>query len=145
MIVKPTVRVRREPRSTVPGIAALCFIIIEMMTAVALAVMDNHHVGTAWMVGVALPLGLSGLYILLSLRVADQWEKSVVLRMGKFIGLRGPGPFWIIPVVDTVSSVVDHRVMRSPSTPFEADVPTSIPRRNSPDMRSPFHQVGRRF
>jgi len=118
MIVKPTIRVRRNSRPTVPGLAVLCFIIIEAATVIVLAVMDAHHVSSAWMVGVALPLGLLGLYVLLSLRIADQWEKSVVLRMGKFIGLKGPGPFWIIPVVDTVSSVVDHRVM---VTPFRAE------------------------
>ena len=41
---------------------------------------------------------LIGIYILFALKVAIQWEKAVVLRLGKFIGLRGPGLFWIVPL-----------------------------------------------
>jgi regulator of protease activity HflC (stomatin/prohibitin superfamily) len=53
---------------------------------------------------------LVGLYLLFSIRVADQWEKVAVLRMGKYLGLRGPGLFMIIPIVDTLSRYVDQRV-----------------------------------
>ena len=45
-----------------------------------------------------------------SIRIADQWERAVGLRMGKFKGLRGPGPFMIIPVIDSVSAYIDQRV-----------------------------------
>lgn len=45
-----------------------------------------------------------------SIRIADQCERAVVLRMGKFKGLRGPGPFMIIPVIDSVSAYIDQRV-----------------------------------
>jgi regulator of protease activity HflC (stomatin/prohibitin superfamily) len=51
-----------------------------------------------------------GLYLLFAIRVADQWEKVAVLRFGRYIGLRGPGMFTIIPIVDTVSRYVDQRV-----------------------------------
>lgn len=50
------------------------------------------------------------LLIAVAIKIADQWEKAVVLRMGKFIGLRGPGPFMIIPVVDRVGAFIDQRV-----------------------------------
>ena len=53
---------------------------------------------------------LVGLYLLFAIRVADQWEKAVVLRMGRFGGLRGPGLFTLVPVIDTVARVVDQRV-----------------------------------
>lgn len=53
---------------------------------------------------------LAGLYLLFALRVADQWEKVAVLRLGKYRGLRGPGLFHVIPVIDSVSSYVDQRV-----------------------------------
>lgn len=49
-------------------------------------------------------------FIAASIKIADQWEKAVVLRMGKFIGLKGPGPFLIIPIIDRVDSFVDQRV-----------------------------------
>jgi len=54
--------------------------------------------------------GLAGFYLLFAIRMADQWEKVAVLRFGKYIGLRGPGLFWLIPVVDTLSRYVDQRV-----------------------------------
>lgn len=53
---------------------------------------------------------LAGLYLLLSIKVAQQWEKVAVLRLGRFVGLRGPGPFMIVPIIDTVSRSVDQRV-----------------------------------
>lgn len=52
---------------------------------------------------------LSGL-LSLSIRIADQWERAVVLRMGKFKGLKGPGPFIIIPILESVSAYIDQRV-----------------------------------
>jgi regulator of protease activity HflC (stomatin/prohibitin superfamily) len=61
---------------------------------------------------------LVALYVLFALKVASQWEKVVVLRLGKFRGLRGPGLFWIIPLVDTTPGWIDHRVM---VTPFNAE------------------------
>jgi putative effector of murein hydrolase LrgA (UPF0299 family) len=54
--------------------------------------------------------GLAGLYLLFAVRMADQWEKVAVLRFGKYIGLRGPGLFYLIPVVDSLSRYVDQRV-----------------------------------
>jgi len=45
-----------------------------------------------------------------TIRVADQWERAVVLRMGKYRGLKGPGPFLIIPILDRVVNYIDQRV-----------------------------------
>ena len=45
-----------------------------------------------------------------SIKIADQWEKAVILRMGKFIGLKGPGLFLIIPIIDRVDTYIDQRV-----------------------------------
>ena len=45
-----------------------------------------------------------------SIRIAEQWERAVVLRLGKFNGLKGPGPFFIIPVIDSVSMYIDQRI-----------------------------------
>ena len=65
--------------------------------------------------GTRSPAGLAGgallgLYLLFAIRVADQWEKVAVLRLGRYRGLRGPGLFVIIPVVDSLSLFVDQRV-----------------------------------
>jgi hypothetical protein len=53
---------------------------------------------------------LIGLYFLLAIKVAEQWQRAAVLRLGRYIGLRGPGIFLIIPIIDQVSQYVDQRV-----------------------------------
>nr|WP_299387559.1 slipin family protein [Allomuricauda sp.] len=53
---------------------------------------------------------LVALLISRSIHIADQWEKAVVLRMGKFKGLRGPGIFLIIPIIDQIDKYIDQRV-----------------------------------
>jgi regulator of protease activity HflC (stomatin/prohibitin superfamily) len=60
--------------------------------------------------GWAVAGGLIGFYFLLAVRVADQWEKAAVLRLGRYKGLRGPGLFLIIPVIDKISDYVDQRI-----------------------------------
>ena len=54
--------------------------------------------------------GIVGIYFLFAIRVVDQWQKVALLRFGKYRGLRGPGLFLIIPVIETVSRYVDQRV-----------------------------------
>ena len=51
-----------------------------------------------------------GLYFLFAIKVAEQWQKAAVLRLGRYIGLRGPGMFMIVPVIDQISLYVDQRV-----------------------------------
>lgn len=51
-----------------------------------------------------------GMYFLFAIRVAEQWQKAAVLRLGRYIGLRGPGMFMIVPVIDSISQYVDQRV-----------------------------------
>ena len=53
---------------------------------------------------------LAGAFFLFGIKVASQWEKAAVLRLGKYTGLRGPGMFFIVPIVDSVSQFVDQRV-----------------------------------
>lgn len=61
---------------------------------------------------------LLGLFLAQAPKIARQWERAVVLRLGKYVGLRGPGLFWIIPFVDSVSAWVDQRVI---TTSFAAE------------------------
>ncbi len=53
---------------------------------------------------------VAALYLLFAVKVADQWQRAAVLRLGKYIGLRGPGMLMIVPVVDSISVYVDQRV-----------------------------------
>lgn len=50
------------------------------------------------------------IFIASSIHIADQWDKAVVLRMGKYKGLKGPGIFLIIPIIDRIDAYVDQRV-----------------------------------
>jgi regulator of protease activity HflC (stomatin/prohibitin superfamily) len=54
----------------------------------------------------------------IAIKVADQWEKAVILRLGKFRALKGPGLFFIIPVIDTIPYWIDTRVI---TTTFKAE------------------------
>lgn len=54
--------------------------------------------------------GLIGVYFLFAIKVVDQWQKVALLRFGRYRGVRGPGLFLIIPIVETLSRYVDQRV-----------------------------------
>ena len=60
----------------------------------------------------------AGIILAQSPKIAKQWERGVVLRLGKYIGLRGPGLFWVVPLIDDVSSWIDQRVI---TTNFNAE------------------------
>jgi len=70
---------------------------------------------------------LVGLTLAQSPKIAKQWEKAVVLRFGKYVGLRGPGLFWIIPFVDTVSQWIDQRVITTSFTAEETLTSDTVP------------------
>ena len=79
---------------------------------------------------IAVTGALAGFYFLFAIRMADQWEKVAVLRFGRYIGLRGPGLYHIIPVVDSVSRTVDQRVrvasVSAESTLTKDTVPVNV-------------------
>ncbi len=64
---------------------------------------------------------------LLAVRVGKQWERAVVLRLGKFKGLKGPGLFGIIPVVDSIPYWMDLRTITTPFTAEETLTKDSVP------------------
>jgi regulator of protease activity HflC (stomatin/prohibitin superfamily) len=69
---------------------------------------------------IIVPLAIlaAGVTLMQAPRVAQQWERAVVLRLGRFVGLRGPGLFWIVPFVDRVTSWIDQRTV---TTSFAAE------------------------
>lgn len=91
--------VRTQPVST---IGALIFGIFVLVGAGL----------SAWL-GSPIPMPiciLIGVYFLLGLKVAQQWERVAVLRLGKYQGMKGPGLFMIIPIVDQLSDFIDQRI-----------------------------------
>ncbi len=59
---------------------------------------------------IAVILVVISLVVSSAIQIADQWEKGIVLRLGKFIGLKGPGLFFIIPIVDRIDTFIDQRI-----------------------------------
>jgi len=107
----------RRAEQHIPPIAGAffgVFIIVSMLGAIFMGGHGNDALIGAWVLGSM----LIGVYILFALKVASQWEKAVLLRLGEFRGLRGPGLFWIIPIFDAVTTWIDGRVM---VTPFSAE------------------------
>lgn len=80
--------------------------------------------GRAWLF---LVTGFVGLYLLFAIQVADQWEKVAVLRLGRYAGLRGPGLFHVIPVIEKLSRYVDQRVRVSVVTAESALTRDTVP------------------
>jgi len=106
----------QKANSHVSGVAGMIFAILMIATVLGATLMAEK--GPDWLVGTyTLGLTLIAVYILFALKIASQWEKAVVLRLGKFHKLAGPGLFWIVPIVDAIPSWIDHRVM---VTPFAA-------------------------
>jgi regulator of protease activity HflC (stomatin/prohibitin superfamily) len=89
--------------------------IVVLLGSVVLGVVGTIAAGNP---GPLVAMTLVGLVLMQSPRIAQQWEHAVVLRLGRFVGLRGPGLFWIVPFIDTVSSWIDQRTI---TTSFAAE------------------------
>jgi regulator of protease activity HflC (stomatin/prohibitin superfamily) len=101
----------------ISGVAGAIYAVIMIATVLGALLMDGKA-ADGWIGAYVVALTLIGAYILFSLKIASQWEKAVILRLGKFHKLAGPGMFWIIPIVDTLPRWIDSRVM---VTPFAAE------------------------
>src|SRR5262245_18141724 len=90
--------------------AVICFVFAASVGgAISIAIANPSPLGVMIVLGaLAMP----------SPKIAQQWERAVVMRFGRFTGLRGPGLFWILPFVDHVSSWIDQRTI---TTSFAAE------------------------
>jgi len=84
----------------------ISFSVLLILITVSIVLYVMQIVNTSILVLFILVSGL----VASAIRIADQWERAVVLRMGKYKGLKGPGPFMIIPIIDTIPSYIDQRV-----------------------------------
>ncbi len=109
------------------GLALAIHILLLTVSIMLAVILDSADVPDEWIAAELVVLNLIGLYILFALRVANQWEKAIVLRLGRYRGLKGPGPFWIIPIVDSIPAMVDHRVMVTPFTAERTLTKDSVP------------------
>jgi regulator of protease activity HflC (stomatin/prohibitin superfamily) len=97
---------------------SLTVFILLLIISIVIAALLDRQVSDTVVVAEIFILNALGLYVLFALKIANQWEKAVVLRFGKFKGLKGPGYFWIVPIVDNIATWIDHRVN---VTPFNAE------------------------
>ena len=93
---------RRIQLQEINGVAFMLF--VAGLLAGAAVTLATHQ--PAWFIAGA----VVGLYFLFAIKVVRQWEKVAVLRLGKYVGLRGPGLCHIIPILETLSPYVDQRV-----------------------------------
>jgi len=93
-----------NPNAPRVNIVAAMLFTFPLLLGVIPAVMFNNPIGP--IIGFVI-----GILLAQAPKVAKQWEKAVVLRLGRYVGIRGPGLFWIVPLIDTVSSWIDQRII----------------------------------
>lgn len=102
---KPPASSPNDTRYPVPAVLAG---VLSGLGVAGLALLTPFAEAAAWVVPTA--GAIAGVLVGSSIKIADQWEKAVVLRLGKYRGLRGPGFFAIIPIVDRISYHIDQRI-----------------------------------
>jgi regulator of protease activity HflC (stomatin/prohibitin superfamily) len=113
---------RPNVQSPVSGPGAAVMVIFAVVGAILTGVL-----GTPIPIFTALAIGL---YLMFAIKIANQWERVAQLRLGKYLGLRGPGLFFIVPVIDSLSKYVDQRVrvtdVRAESALSKDTVPVNV-------------------
>ena len=111
---------RPKPKSNlrISGVGAFISAVLFIVAVGGVVILDANGVSETISVIFLIIMLIIATYLLFATQVASQWEKAVVLRLGKFHQLKGPGFFWIIPIVDSVVNWIDHRVN---VTPFSAE------------------------
>jgi regulator of protease activity HflC (stomatin/prohibitin superfamily) len=114
----PDADIRGGARRYVNGVSAAVCTILSLAGVAFLA---------ARMPIVAIVLWVLSIVALFGIKVANQWEKAVVLRFGKFQALRGPGLFFVIPIVDEITHLIDQRVRVTDVTAESALTRDTVP------------------
>ena len=104
-----------SPSLNIPAVRVnIVAVLILLLSAAAGIIFTAKSENPLWLFAAV----IIGLILAQSPKVAKQWERAVVLRLGKYRGLEGPGLFWIVPFVDTISLYIDQRVV---TTSFAAE------------------------
>src|SRR5579864_5234791 len=115
MIVTPSISARRQDTISGGDMRSNFVAVVALAVPVVLGGLGTLATNNpVWLVaGVFV-----GLVLMQSPKVSQQWERAIVLRLGKYVGLRGPGLFWIVPFIDSVTRWIDQRVI---TTAFAAE------------------------
>jgi regulator of protease activity HflC (stomatin/prohibitin superfamily) len=117
----------RDSRRFVNGVSLTVAVVVWVVGAIAAIAMGETMKREDLIPVVLLAAAFVGLYFLFAIKVVDQWEKAVILRFGRFRGLRGPGLFSIVPVVEVISHLVDQRVRATDVTAESALTRDTVP------------------
>jgi regulator of protease activity HflC (stomatin/prohibitin superfamily) len=110
---------RSKSDQHISGVAGAIFAICMLIALLGVFLMTSNGITSDALIGTWVVVWLIiGCIFLYWLKVASQWEKAIVLRLGKFHKLAGPGAFMLLPFIDTLANWIDHRVM---VTPFSAE------------------------
>jgi regulator of protease activity HflC (stomatin/prohibitin superfamily) len=103
--------------------------VISVLLLGAALLIFRMNLGSGWLAGYAVPalLFVSAILVRLSLLMAKQWERAVVLRLGKLHAIRGPGMFMIVPFVDSVTAWIDQRIQTIPFNAEQALTRDTVP------------------
>jgi regulator of protease activity HflC (stomatin/prohibitin superfamily) len=112
-----------DARRYVNGVSIAAMLLIDAVAAGAAFAVAREPFAPAILFGGL----LLGLYALFSIKIARQWERAVVLRFGRFVGLKGPGLFAVVPIVDTISHLIDQRVRVTDVTAESALTRDTVP------------------
>jgi len=104
-------RVDTPPQGPRFNIVAMLILFASIAVGIVLLIVTKNPLPMIFMT-------ILGLIVMQSPRIAQQWERAIVLRLGRYQGMRGPGLFWIVPFIDTVSSWIDQRTI---TTSFAAE------------------------
>ena len=108
----PKIDLKRGPAPR-SNVIAICIFLAFLLTGVVLTIYVYTDNPLCIVAG-----ALLGLIAAMSPKIAQQWERGIVLRLGKYEARKGPGLFWIIPLIDSVSSWIDQRTI---TTSFAAE------------------------
>jgi regulator of protease activity HflC (stomatin/prohibitin superfamily) len=103
---------RRSPVDP-PHVNVISFLLLFLSVGAGIVATIPTNNPVPFIVGMVL-----GGILALSPKVAQQWERAIVLRLGNYVGMRGPGLFWVIPGIDQVTSWIDQRTI---TTSFAAE------------------------
>lgn len=105
--------------SNVNSVSAFLFAVLFL---ISLSIFYYTNSLTLLVMGILVSIIISS-----SVRIANQWEKVVVLRLGRFQGLKGPGLFFIVPILNTIPEIIDMRVITSTFTAEETLTKDNVP------------------
>ncbi|MHC4517005.1 MAG: slipin family protein [Planctomycetota bacterium] len=106
--------------------------LVAAVVVLAGAVLNRLTEGTweQWNIYIIIVTALVASICFFGIKIANQWERAIVLRLGRFRALKGPGPFFIIPIIETVTQSVDMRIrstdFSSESTLTKDTVPVNV-------------------